>query len=65
MKEAFIRAELFVKALQSIPTSCRAGDVKAYASALEKELKIIKLQKKDLVPKPKEPQTFGPQKKKN
>ena len=52
MEEAFIRAELFVKALQSMPTSCRAGDVKAYANALEKELKIIKKEAERYAPKP-------------
>ena len=42
MEEAFIRAELFIKALQNCSPSTRAADVKAYVTALEKELKIIK-----------------------
>ena len=42
MEEAFIRAELFIKALQNCSPSTRAADVKAYVTALDKELKIIK-----------------------
>ena len=42
MEEAIIRAELFIKAIQNCPPGTRAADVKAYANALEKELKIIK-----------------------
>ena len=75
MEEAFIRAELFIKALQNCSPSTRAADVKAYVTALDKELKIIKReaqnaslfsseQDKWLAEHP-EPQTFGPQKKRN
>lgn len=42
MEDAFIRAELFIKALQNCSPSTRAADVKAYVTALDKELKIIK-----------------------
>ena len=52
MEEAFIRAELFIKALQNCSPSTRAADVKAYVTALEKELKIIKKEAERYAPKP-------------
>ena len=65
MEEAFIRAELFIKAIKNISPGSRSTDVKAYADALEKEFKIIKKEVERYAPKPKEPQFFGPHKAEN
>ena len=42
MEDAFIRAELFIKALQNCSPSTKTADIKAYVNAIEKELKFIK-----------------------